>query len=167
MAKFNLEELLGGIQEAALIAKGISERQHINNLSSYFDKNGAPITTTFTIHGQEMVVPLFVLADHSSIGLAELEMEFKTKLSIGDNEPSKLKRGLLSFLRKKESMGEEVKEHSIKNLQIDNGTISKNSNGMATIRVMFKADEKPEAISRLVDRLIQTVDDHTHIVKED
>ncbi len=32
--------------------------------------------------------------------------------------------------------------------------------------VVFKSDEKPEAISRLVDRLIQTVDDHTHVVKE-
>jgi len=38
MAKFNLEELLGGIQEAAMIANSISERQHINNLSNYFDK---------------------------------------------------------------------------------------------------------------------------------
>jgi len=166
MAKFNLEELLGGIQEAAMIANGISERQHINNLSNYFDKDGTPLTTTFNINGNEMVVPLFVLADHSSIGLSELEMEFKTKLAIGDNEPSKLKRGLLSFLRRKESNGEQVKEHSIKNLQIDSGTISKNSNGMAKIRVVFKADEKPEAISRLVDRLIQTVDDHTHVVKE-
>ena len=166
MAKFNLEELLGGIQEAAMIANSISERQHINNLSNYFDKDGTPLTTTFNINGNEMVVPLFVLADHSSISLSELEMEFKTKLAIGDNEPSRLKRGLLSFFRKKESEGKEVKEHSIKNLQIDSGTISKNSNGMAKIRVVFKADEKPEAISRLVDRLIQTVDDHTHVVKE-
>tara|TARA_S200002703_G_scaffold96863_1_gene83686 strand:- start:819 stop:1319 length:501 start_codon:yes stop_codon:yes gene_type:complete len=166
MAKFNLEELLGGIQEAAMIANSISERQHINNLSNYFDKDGTPLTTSFNINGSEMVVPLFVLADHSSISLSELEMEFKTKLAIGDNEPSRLKRGLLSFFRKKESEGKEVKEHSIKNLQIDSGTISKNSNGMAKIRVVFKADEKPEAISRLVDRLIQTVDDHTHVVNK-
>ncbi|MEK9748213.1 MAG: DUF2589 domain-containing protein [Pseudomonadales bacterium] len=166
MAKFNLEELLGGIQEATLIAKGISERQHINNLSSYFNDDGTPRTTSFNINGNEMVVPLFVLADHSSIGLSELEMEFKTKLTIGDNEPGKLKRGLLSFLRRRESKGHDVSEHSIKNLQIDSGTIGKDSNGMAKIRVVFKADEKPEAISRLVDRLIQNIDDHTHIVKD-
>jgi len=167
MAKFNLEELLGGIQEAALIAKGISERQHINNLSSYFDSNGTPITTKFNINGVEVVVPLFVLADHSSIGLSELEMEFKTKLAIGDNEPSKLKRGLLALFRKKEAKGEEIKEHTIKNLQIDSGTVSKDSNGMAKIRVVFKADEKPEAVSRLIDRLIQTIDDHTHVIREE
>ena len=85
MAKFNLEELLGGIQEAAMIANSISERQHINNLSNYFDKDGTPLTTTFNINGNEMVVPLFVLADHSSIGLSELEMEFKKRIKYDKN----------------------------------------------------------------------------------
>ena len=49
MAKLNLEELLGGLQEAAMITQSIAEKQHINNLSKYFDPDGNPITVTFNI----------------------------------------------------------------------------------------------------------------------
>ena len=45
MANLNIEELVSGLLEAALTAQNISERQHINALSNYFDDKGQPITT--------------------------------------------------------------------------------------------------------------------------
>ena len=47
MAKVNLEELLGGLQEASQVVLSIQERQHINTISKYFDKDGTPITQKF------------------------------------------------------------------------------------------------------------------------
>ena len=43
MANINIEEILGGLQEAAMVVKNIAERQHIDNLSKYFDEDGSPI----------------------------------------------------------------------------------------------------------------------------
>ena len=43
MAKLNIEELVSGLLEAALVASSISERQHINALRNYFDDNGLDI----------------------------------------------------------------------------------------------------------------------------
>ena len=45
MAKLNIEELVSGLLEAALVASSISERQHINALRNYFDDKGNPKTT--------------------------------------------------------------------------------------------------------------------------
>ena len=74
MARLNVEELIGGLLEAAMVSQGISERQHINSIRNYFNEDGSPKTKTFKIGEKEMVVPLFILADHSSVGLSELEI---------------------------------------------------------------------------------------------
>ena len=61
MAKINLEELLGGLQEAALIVLGIQERQHINTLSKYFTPDGVPFTKTFIMSKNRLIYIYFLL----------------------------------------------------------------------------------------------------------
>ena len=150
MSRLNVEELVGGLLEAAMVSQGISERQHINALRNYFNEDGTPKTTTFTIGEKELVVPLYILADHSSIGLEELDIEFSCRLIFGDEERevSNLKKSLLGLFKKKGY------EHNIKGIEVDSG-FSPNETGMAKIKVKFKADEKPEAVSRLVDEYIK------------
>jgi len=152
MSRLNVEELVGGLLEAAMVSQGISERQHINALRNYFNEDGTPKTTTFTIGEKELVVPLYILADHSSIGLEELDIEFSCRLIFGDEEKevSNLKKSLLGLFKKKGY------EHNIKGIEVDSG-FNPNETGMAKIRVKFKADEKPEAVSRLVDEYIKTL----------
>jgi len=150
MSRLNVEELVGGLLEAAMVSQGISERQHINALRNYFNEDGTPKTTTFTIGEKELVVPLYILADHSSIGLQELDIEFSCRLIFGDEEKevSNLKKSLLGLFKKKGY------EHNIKGIEVDSG-FNPNETGIAKIRVKFKADEKPEAVSRLVDEYIK------------
>lgn len=150
MARLNIEELVGGLLEAAMVAQGISERQHINALRNYFNEDGTPKTTTFTIGEKELVVPLYILADHSSIGLEELDIEFSCRLIFGDEdkEVSSLKKSLLGLFKKKGY------EHNIKGIEVDSG-FNPNETGVAKIKVKFKADQKPEAVSRLVDEYIK------------
>jgi hypothetical protein len=133
-----------------MVSQGISERQHINALRNYFNEDGTPKTTTFTIGEKELVVPLYILADHSSIGLEELDIEFSCRLIFGDEERevSNLKKSLLGLFKKKGY------EHNIKGIEVDSG-FNPNETGIAKIRVKFKADEKPEAVSRLVDEYIK------------
>jgi len=150
MSRLNIEELLGGLLEAAMVSQGISERQHINALKNYFNEDGTPKLQTFVIGDKTLDVPLYILADHSSIGLDELDIEFEARLVFGDgkSEVSDLKRSLLGLFKKKGY------QHNIKNIEVDSGKNTDRS-GMAKIKVKFKADDKPEAVSRLVDAYIQ------------
>jgi len=154
MARLNIEELVGGLLEAAMVAQGISERQHINAIRNYFNQDGTPKIHTFIIGDKVLDVPLYILADHSSIGLDELDIEFEARLIFGEDETnvSDLKRSLLGLFKK------QGYEHNIKGIEVDSGKNSDRS-GMAKIKVKFKADEKPEAVSRLVDVYIQNMAD--------
>ena len=150
MSRLNIEDLVGGLLEAAMVSQGISERQHINALRNYFNEDGTPKLQTFVIGAKTLDVPLYILADHSSIGLDELDIEFEARLIFGDNkgEVSDLKKSLLGLFKKKGY------QHNIKGIEVDSGKNTDRS-GMAKIKVKFKADEKPEAVSRLVDAYIQ------------
>ena len=159
MARLNVEELIGGLLEAAMVSQGISERQHINAIRNYFNEDGSPITKTFKVGEKEMVVPLFILADHGSVGLSELEIEFAARLQFGDDptKTSDLKKDLLGLFRKKNY------EHNIAEIKVDHGAPCKHnppgSNGMASIKVKFKKDDKPEALSRMIDQYIAWMQD--------
>jgi len=150
MAKLNIEELLGGLLEAAMVAQGISEKQHINSLANYFD-NGVPKTVDFKVGDKTITVPLYILADHSSIGLSELDIEFETRLVFGDSaDPvSQVKRSILGLFKKKGY------KHNLGGIEVDSGATRTNNSGMAKIKVKFTSDDKPEAVSRLVDQYIQ------------
>jgi hypothetical protein len=150
MAKLNIEELLGGLLEAAMVAQGISEKQHINSLSNYFD-DGVPKTVDFKMGDKTITVPLYILADHSSIGLSELDIEFEARLVFGNSEDqvSQVKRSILGLFKKKGY------KHNLGGIEVDSGATRTNNSGMAKIKVKFKSDEKPEAVSRLVDQYIQ------------
>lgn len=154
MARLNVEELVGGLLEAAMVSQGISERQHINALRNYFNEDGTPKTTSFNIGGRDMVVPLYILADHSSIGLDELDIEFSCRLIFGNDQKkvSNLKKSILGLFQKKGY------EHNIRDIEVDS-KFNPNNTGMAKIKVKFKSDTKPEAVSRLIDEYIKHLDD--------
>ena len=155
MANLNIEELVSGLLEAALTAQNISESQHINALRNYFDDKGNPKTTTLQVGEKQLEVPLYILADHSSIGLDKLDIEFDARLLFGDDESnvSRLKKDLLGIFKKKGF------QNNIKGIFVDS---SHNPNGIgaAKIKVSFKADKKPEMVSRLIDSYISTMDDN-------
>ena len=154
MARLNVEELVGGLLEAAMVSQGISEKQHINALLNYFNEDGTPKTQTFNIGGKDLVVPLYILADHSSIGLDELDIEFSCRLIFGneDKKVSGLKKSILGLFQKKGY------EHNIRGIEVDSG-FNPTEAGMAKIKVKFKADTKPEAVSRVIDEYIKNLDE--------
>jgi len=155
MAKLKIEELVSGLLEAALVASNLSERQHINSLRHYFDDAGNPETTSVKIQGKDVVIPLYILADHSSIGLEKLEIEFDARLNFGGTNTSSLKKSLLGIFKKKGHT-----EHNIKEILVDSDGGKRSTT--AKIKVTFKNDKKPEIVSRLVDKYIQTIDSTVH-----
>jgi|TARA_R100000231_G_C5317943_1_gene162492 hypothetical protein len=165
MAKVNLEELLGGLQEASQVVLSIQERQHINTISKYFDKDGTPITQKLRIGDRDIEIPLYILADHSSVGLDKLDIEFQARLLPGNTtKPSALKKNLLPIFQRQKQKGNNKYKHQISNISVDGNSPDKE--GVAKISIHFKKDNKPEAVSRLVDMLIAKMDDPTHKVIE-
>lgn len=157
MSKLNIEELLAGLLEASIIAQRVSEKQHIENISVYFDKSGNPITKTFKIGNSNLEVPLFILANHSSLAIDELDIEFDARMLIGESNMSGLKRRFLGddLSHNTNLSGDEIK--GIKSIQIDSGMNTEGSS-LAKIKVKFKSESKPEMVSRLMDSYIQTCD---------
>jgi hypothetical protein len=157
MSRLNIEELVSGLLEAGMVANSISEKQHINAVRNYFDDKGNPKTASFMIGDKQLVVPLYILADHSSIGLDELDVEFEARLIFGDDEKqvSNIKKSLLGIFKRKDY------EHNIKSIEVDSGKNSDGS-GMAKVRVKFKADTKPEGVSRIIDAYTQQMEDPNH-----
>lgn len=157
MSKLNIEELLAGLLEASIIAQRVSEKQHIENISVYFDADGKPKTKTFKIGNNDLDVPLFILANHSSLAIDELDIEFDARLLIGESQISQLKRKFLGdeLTDSTNLTNDEIK--GIKSIQIDSGLNSKDSS-LAKIKVKFKSESKPEMVSRLMDSYIQTCD---------
>lgn len=166
MARIVLEEILGGLQEAAMVVKNIAERQHIDNLSKYFDDKGNPYTQTFIIGDKSLEVPLFIFADHSSIGLDVLEIEFEARIIPQDKDveqPSDVKKSLLGIFNRNKN-----RKHNIGNLEIDaEGPKTGDKSGMGKIRIKFKKDDRPEALSRVVDNYISLMGDMKILPKKD
>jgi hypothetical protein len=159
MARLNIEELVSGLLEAGMVAQSITEKQHISNLVNYFNADGSPKVQKFKVGEKEMEIPLYILADHSSIGLEELDVEFEARLVIGDAQASDLKRSLLGiFKNKKDGKVSQDSTHNIRSIEVDSGK-NEDGSGMAKIKVKFKSDTKPEMISRLIDAYIQRLDD--------
>ena len=154
MAKLQIEELVSGLLEAAIVAKQISERQHINALSNYFDDKGQPITTDVQVGDKKITIPYYSIADHSSIGLDEMEIEFDARLGFDTRKgPSALKKSLLGKFK-----GSKKYKHLVKNIEVDHAH-NPNNIACAKIKVKFKKDETPEAVSRLVDSYISIMDE--------
>lgn len=159
MTRLNIEELVSGLLEAGMVAQSITEKQHISNLVNYFNTDGSPKVQKFKIGDKEMEIPLYILADHSSIGLEELDVEFEARLVIGESQASDLKRSLLGIFKdKKSGKVSQNANHNIRSIEVDSGK-NEDGSGMAKIKVKFKSDTKPEMISRLVDAYIQRLED--------
>lgn len=157
MSKLSIEELVSGLLESAMVAQSISQRQHINSLKNYFNDDGTPKVVSFQVDDRQVDFPLYILADHGSVGLDKLDIEFEARLLFGQSgdEVSQVKKDVMGLFKEK---GDTYK-HNIKSISVDS-TKSENS-GVAKIKVRFKADERPEAVSRLLDLYINTLEDPT------
>jgi len=131
-SRLKLQKLIASLNNAVSSSVDFLEKQHVNNLLKYFDKEGNPVTSDFQVGDEVMRVPLFCLANHQSLSLKEIELEFS--VSLADTEDSGADQDHihidLHHIEKKRKMHVKIKMEN-------NGT--------------------PEAVSRLNDELIQKI----------
>ena len=140
-----LSDIIRGMQYCVNTAAEITEAHYLNQMSDYFDEDGNPVMFTYrNIRGEIVEIPVFTLMNHSELLLNEINI----KMSL----PIKYEK-----TKKIEFEGNAIENFEISRsaFYLDNVTTSsKGKNGEIEIDMHFKASERPEAVSRIVDELM-------------
>jgi hypothetical protein len=112
---------------------------NIKNINDYFNSDGTPKTIPIKVNDKTSEIPLYTLINHQNLNISELEISFQTKLF---------------GYRLNNISGSGVNDGGVY-CDIHNHNKSTQDGGMATIKMVFKAGDKPESVSRINDMLIQ------------
>lgn len=162
MAKIEkFEDLIGSIQQAFISVNNMAEQQHIESLQAYFDADGKPRCLTmqmpyFDDYGvpqyREMDVPLISIVPVNSLKLAEINVDFKVRLSANVKlSHSKLSNNLMTANN----------PNAANNAETDSvlGFIpeykKRDNDSYANIVLKFTSDEPPEGVMKIRDEMIK------------
>jgi|GEM_PF-2085102 len=142
-----LSDVIRGMQYCVNTAAEITEAHYLNQMSDYFDEDGNPVMFTYrNMRGEIVEIPVFTLMNHSELLLNEIDI----KMSL----PIKYEK-----TKKIELEGKAVEDFEVARsaFYLDNiSTSAKGKGGEIEIEMHFKAGERPEAVSRIVDELMNT-----------
>ncbi|MDE7168191.1 MAG: DUF2589 domain-containing protein [Clostridia bacterium] len=158
MAKVEkFEDLIGSIQQAFISVNNMAEQQHIESLQAYFDADGKPRCLTMQMpyfddcgvpQYREMDVPLISIVPVNSLKLAEINVDFKVRLSANVKlSHSKLSNNLMTA-KANNSETDGVLGFIPEYKKRDN-------EGYANIVLKFTSDEPPEGVMKIRDEMIK------------
>jgi len=132
MAAVNLKDLFTSIHEAVSNASNIGRNKNIKDLIDFFEENAdgtiSPKLVKLKMQDDKVVdVPLFVLAQHNSIGIDELKMTFNVEMSESENNI---------------------------NVQPMSDNDDRQSVSKATVEIKFKGNQPTEGFMRINDHLV-------------
>ena len=147
-----LSDVIRGMQYCVNTAAEITEQHYLSQLSEYFDEDGHPVMFTYrNTRGEVVEIPVFTLMNHNELLLNEINVKMAIPVKY-----SELKT-------------QEVEETAIEDYMVSRSTFyldslatsSKGKGGEIEIEMRFKAGERPESVSRIVDELMNTGILHT------
>lgn len=142
-----LSDIVRGIQFCVNSSIDIIERHFITQVDKYLDENNKALTKTIKLNDKYAVdVPLFCLSNHNSLNLDEMEVRMKVNLKDFDIKE------IDDF-----SNSEEPQSITRSSFRVDSNNCNKNDLNSIDICMKFKTGETPEAISRISERLINSV----------
>ena len=136
MNVISLQTLIKTIKSSIVRSTEVLENHHLKRLSEYFNEDGTPKIVELVVDGKKCQVPAFTLVNHQSLSIEGLEIEFKAKLYDYEvTEDKDCNCEVLVDVKKPVETQEEF----------------------AHIKIKFKSTESPEALSRVNDALLQTI----------
>ena len=145
-----LDQLTKGLYDAVVSAQALSENQHIEALSKYFDDQGNPIYMKMKIPGdngkdQDINIPMVTLAPQSSIKIKELTMELKVRIGSFGKRESRKGGGIF---RSKDAGA----------IGVDLGcSILPKKNQYASLKITFEGSDPPEGLVRINNTLLKQI----------
>ena len=142
MGAVTLEDLITSLKTSIINASKVLETSNLNTIQNYFNDDGTPKTMPIKIGDKTSDVPIYTLLNQQNLNISELEISFQTKL-FNERTSSVDTTGSVSG-------------SAASNIYCDIHDPSKSQDGgYANIKMTFKMGDKPEAVSRLNDQLIQ------------
>lgn len=147
-----LSDMIRGIQHCVNAGVEIAEQHYIKTMDKFFCDDGTPVTKTVNINENTSIsIPLICLTSHGSLDFEEIRI--KTKLSIDsvcgkccDND----------LLPKSEDDDRQLTRGSF---SVSLGEVHGKNNEASTaeVEMVFKRKDPPEALSRVIDYINNTV----------
>ncbi|MGH0053644.1 MAG: DUF2589 domain-containing protein [Sphaerochaetaceae bacterium] len=157
----DLSQVIRGMQHAVNEAQRTLETHHLRSLLRFFHKDGSPKTVDLHLGGtKHLDVPLVTLANHSSLKISELEMEFDAIIQdVHIDSRDELDTILKDSMDTSPStdsnspLGNEGDAQGSAAFSIAFSATEKSTRNPNTvnIRIKFTAVDQPEGLSRIVD----------------
>lgn len=143
-----LSDVIRGIQHCVNSSVEILENHFITQLDKYVDTNNTVLKKTIKIDEKHAVdIPLFCMSNHNALNLDEMEVNIKVNLlDLDIKEFGSSYKG-----------GDELFSVTRSCFNIDAVNCNRNDENNIDIRMKFKATETPEAISRISEKLANTI----------
>lgn len=145
-----LSDVIRGMQYCVNTSAEIAEQHYVNSFKKFYDDNGKLITQKIKINEHAQIeLPLICLCNHGSLNLDEMTVKMHINIKdvkVGITEtPFDYHNKKYKFTRGKLSIG-------LGNTYDDNSESS-----LAEIEMKYKRTEPPEAVSRLIDKINNTI----------
>ena len=142
-----LSDVIRGMQYCVNTAAEITEQHYLSQLSQYFDETGNPVMFTYRNNRGEIVeIPVFTLMNHNELLLNEINVKMSLPIKYSE-------------LKKQEIEEKATEDYMVSRsaFYLDSlATSSKGKGGEIEIEMKFKAGDRPESVSRIVDELMNT-----------
>ncbi len=176
----DLSQVIRGMQHAVNEAQRTLEVHHLKSLLRFFYADGDPKTVDLHLGGAKHIdIPLVTLANHSSLKIDELEMEFKARIEeVAVKDLDELKQ-ILSESGGPPSEPDDASDAATTKLDgapsDDEGSATFNigfsstaprgesAGNVISVRIKFLSADQPEGLSRIIDeynKLVAPYDVH-------
>lgn len=167
----DLSQVIRGMQHAVNEAQRTLETHHIKSLLRFFYKDGTPKTVDLHLGGTKHIdIPLVTLANHSSLKIEELEMEFKASIQDVTLDDSDELRTILrnaSGAQSPQDSSSDGTRSEESDMAGDDSAADESSAvfsiafssvgreganpNTVNVRIKFQAIDQPEGLSRIID----------------
>lgn len=140
-----LSDVIRGMQYCVNTAAEITEQHYLSQLSDYFDEDGNPVMFTYrNSTGQIVEIPVFTLMNHAELLLNEINIKMSLPMKYSEVKTEEVSSNAVEDFKVSRSV-----------FYLDNlATTPKGRQGEIEIEMRFKSGERPEAVSRIVDKLM-------------
>lgn len=158
----DLSDVIKGMQHAVNEAEKMLETHNLRSIKNFFYEDGDPKTVELHLDEDNYLeVPILALANHSSLMIDRLTMEFEAKIEqVGIHNTE----DVLGAVRKD---GEDSESTTERNARFSVGFSGQPDSNSLKVRLEFRAAAQPEGLSRILDEYNKLVVPYTAIEGED
>ena len=147
----DLSDVIKGMQKAVNEAQKMLETHNLKSLQSFFYADGDPKTIELHLtQDNYLEVPILALANHNSLVIDKLSMEFEAKIEqVGIRSAEDLLEAVTKGGKSLES--EQKKQITEDTAVFGIGFAGEPNSNMLKVKLEFSAAKRPEGLSRILD----------------